>query len=458
MAQCVLIPMERGVIESSSYISAELLVGDLRQLCQLPASHEHPDGLNAAAEHVAALMRRRGLKSEIIATSGAPVVIGRRNGRSPHTILLYHHYDTAPPGPWRAWNHEPYQLAERDDALYGRGVASGKGPLVAHLAALWALITAEGELPCNVVVVAEGEALIGSPHFGAVISEHRERLKADVCLASGGERDANGQPICYNGAKGLLQSRLTVVGANHTLAAGLAASVPNPIWRLVWALDAIKSSQEEIMIDGFYDDVESPSRAENQALRMMQVDEAGRLAAWGLSSFLFDMSGPTLVSAESTLPTCNISSLIVDPHNDLATVPMVAMAMLDFQLVPRQRPQAILELLRAYLKNKQMEDVNVERLPGGYPAASTPGDHPFIRTVCEAGQQVYGAGLGRLPLGPFALPLFFFSEAFGMPFAIIGCARHDSATYGPNEHIPVLDLVRHGQILIDVLARYNAGS
>jgi hypothetical protein len=56
-----------------------------------------------------------------------------------------------------------------------------------------------------------------------------------------------------------------------------------------------------------------------------------------------------------------------------------------------------------------------------------------------------------LPQGPFAQPLFFFAEAFGIPVATLGCARPDSATSAPNEHILLPDLIRHGQLLIDLL-------
>lgn len=438
----------------SSFISTEMLVDDLRLLCALPSSHEQPEAASAAAYQVAALMRQRGLRSEIIPTAGAPVVIGRRAGRSPFTLLLYHHYDTTPTGPWRAWNHEPYQVAERDGALYGRGVADGKGPFVAHLAALASMIAAQGELPISIVIVAEGETAIGSPHLGAIIAEYRDTFRADACLASAGERDLDGRPMCYSGAKGMLQVRLTAFGANQTLASGIAATVPSPLWQMIWALASIKSNQEEILIEGFYNDVESPSRAETQELRRVRVNEAGRLEAWGLSQFLFEMHGATLTTAESTLPTCNVSALTVEPQQDYATIPVVATARLDFQLVPRQRPQAIIDLLREHLKERELPDVGVERIVGGYPATVTPANHPFVERVRAAGQAGFGTPLTRLPLGPFALPLFFFAEAFGLPVAVVGCAQHDSAIYGPNEHIPLLDLVRHGQTLIDLLDSY----
>jgi acetylornithine deacetylase/succinyl-diaminopimelate desuccinylase-like protein len=446
-----LTPIREHNVAESAIISIDQLLDDLGQLLSLPGVAGQTDDLTAVAAGVAALMRGCGLEVQTVATPGAPVVIGRRPGREPWTLLLYHHYDVPPPVAWRAWHHEPFQLAEREGILYGRGVAAGKGPLVAHLNAIGSLVGSDGELPCGVVVVAEGEGLIGSPHLGAVVADARALLRADACLGTGGERDAHDRPLCYNGVKGLLQARLRAGGANQALPAGLAASVPNPVWRLLWALGQIKSDEEEILIGGFYDDVEGPSRAESQALRAVTLAEADRLASWGIPQFMFGMEGATLVRTESTLPTCNITALVVEPAGDFVAIPVSATARIDFQLVPRQHPQAITDLLRAHLKDKGLEDITVERLPGGYPGAHVHFDNPFIQQLSGAGQALYGTPLALLPQGPFTQPLHLFAEAFGIPVAAVGCARHDSATAAPNERLPLQDLVRHGQLLIELL-------
>jgi len=440
-----------SLVTEPAFISTDRLVCDLDELIALPGSAGQDEALEAVAGRVAEMMRSCGLSVSTVTTPGAPVVIGRRAGRVPFTLLLYHHYDVAPAGPWRVWHHEPFQMAERDGTLYGRGVSEGKGPLAAHLNAIAALIEAEGELPCGVVVVAEGECLAGSPNLGPVVADSRALLQANACLATAGERDSRGLPFCYSGSKGLLQLRLRVTGADLPLPAGMAASVPNPLWRLIWALGQIKSDQEEILIGGFYDTIDGPSRLESRALRSTEVDEAARIAAWGIGQFLFDMSGAALVQSEVSLPTCNVTSVTTEPGGDTPAIPTAATARLDFQLVPRQHPQQILDLLEQHLAAKGLADVIAERLPGGYPAASTAFDHPFVMLVSDVGQHVYGAPLTLLPRGPFSQPLFFFAESFGMPVAAVGCARPDSGAHAPNEHIPLPDLVRHGQMLIEVI-------
>jgi acetylornithine deacetylase/succinyl-diaminopimelate desuccinylase-like protein len=428
-----------------------MLLDDLRQLCALPTVFGQRDELSSAAQRIALMMRQHGLHTDVFTTPGAPVVVGQRTGRSPWTLLLYHHYDVAPPGPWRAWHHDPFQLAERDGALYGRGVAAGKGPFVAHLAAIQAMLATADNLPCSVLIVAEGEGLLGSPHLSTVVRDMQDQWRVDGCLASGGERNAAQRPICYGGAKGMLQVRLTTIGANQPLAAGLGVSVPNPLWRLIWALHHIKSDQEEILIEGFYDTVEGPRRSDNKLLREAHLDESGRLSAWGLGNFLFESTGVGLVRTESTLPTCNVSSLVVEPQSEVALIPVAATAQLDFQLVPQQSPQAILDLLREHLAAKEFADVDVERLPGGYGPAATLLDDPFVQQLSKAGNEVFGTPFDRLPLGPFAQPLHIFTEAFNVPVASLGCLRPYSAINGPNEHILLDDLVRHAQVLMEFM-------
>jgi acetylornithine deacetylase/succinyl-diaminopimelate desuccinylase-like protein len=434
-----------------AFILTDRLIDDLDDLIALPGSPGQTDALAAVAARIASMMRGRGLNVDTIATDGAPIVIGRRTGRTPFTLLLYHNYDVAPAGPWRAWNHEPFQMAERESVLYGRGVAAGKGPLVAHLNAIAALLEAEGDLPCSVVVVAEGEGLVGSPHLGEVLINQRALLRADACLATAGDRDASGVPFCYSGVKGLVQLRLRADGAANPLPSGYAAVAPNPLWRLLWALGQIKNDQEEILIEGFYDTIEGPDRSENRAIRAAQPSAKARLDAWRLEQFLFGMEGVALAQAEATLPTCNIHSIGADLPAEAPAIPAAAAARIDFQLVPRQRPQAIVDLLRSHLDARGFTDVGAERLPGGYPAASTPFDHAFLRVLSNVGRDIYGEPFTLLPRGPFALPLFYFVEMFGMPIASIGCARADSAAFGANEHISIPDLVRHGQLLIELI-------
>jgi acetylornithine deacetylase/succinyl-diaminopimelate desuccinylase-like protein len=440
-------------VSAPTLIIPDDLIHNLRELCAQPSTSGDLPELELTARLVKDMMHHVGLDAKIVRAGGAPIIIGWRHGRRPHTLLLYHHYDVVAPGPWRAWQHEPFQVAERDNYVYGRGVAYGKGPLVSHLMAIQSLLSIEDELPHGIVFVVEGENLTGSPHLGQVIKHYTEQLHVHTCLSTGGERDVHGYPFCYSGSKGLLRVRLSAKGADIPLPPALAASVNNPAWRIVWALSSIKGGDEDIRINGFYDNVEGPGRDERSALRHIQLDENGRQAAWHISEFLFGMSGSTLVRTEVTLPTCNLSSFTVDSPNGVSSIPTAASAHLDFHLVPDQHPDAILGLLRKHLIERGLKDIVVEKLPGGYSPVHCSSNQPFYHTILDSAASVYHASPTILPFGLFTHPLHAFAHHLQIPVAVLAVARHDSTEYGANEHIPLDDLVLHGQMLIEMMVR-----
>uniref|UniRef100_UPI002ACED191 M20/M25/M40 family metallo-hydrolase n=1 Tax=Chloroflexus sp. TaxID=1904827 RepID=UPI002ACED191 len=308
--------------------STEQLVHVLRHLCRRPSTTGQTDELRAAAEHIALFVRLLGMQVRIVATSAAPVIIAHRSGRRPQTLLLYHYYDTPPTGPWRYWSHEPFDIAERDGNLFGRGVTGGKGALATHLAALQTILQREGDLPCGITLVIEGAAIIGSPGLTEALQAHADLLQCDAVLASLGDRDAHGTPICASGSKGWLRLRLTARGPAYPLPAGFAASVANPLWGLIWALAALKGDDEDVRIEGFYDAVEGPSRTDNAAIRQLQLATAARRQAWQIEQFLFGIDGAALSRTEVTLPTCNVSALTVEPSGDTPAIPALASALL----------------------------------------------------------------------------------------------------------------------------------
>ena len=125
-----------------------------------PAAAPH---LWASAGEVAALLRQAGLPEVDVLTAGdsQPAVLGRRPAPpGAPTILLYAHHDVQPPGDPADWDSDPFEPAERDGRLFGRGAADDKAGVAVHLAAL----RAHGDrLPVGVTVLVEGEEEIGSP-------------------------------------------------------------------------------------------------------------------------------------------------------------------------------------------------------------------------------------------------------------------------------------------------------
>ena len=100
-----------------------------------------------------------------------------------------------------------------------------------------ALLDEDGELPCNVKFVIEGEEETSSVHLAPFVREHADLLKADACVWEFGSVDFRDVPIQYLGLRGICYVELSVETANQDVHSGLGGSIfPNAAWRLTWAL------------------------------------------------------------------------------------------------------------------------------------------------------------------------------------------------------------------------------
>src|SRR5690349_17730513 len=139
---------------------------DLERLVRIPSVSADPDAgrhVWPSAGEVATRRREAGHPEVGVVPAGGsrPAVLGRRPGPpGAPTVLLYAHHDVQPPGEAADWDSDPFEPAERDGRLYGRGTADDKAGVAVHLAALRAY---GDRLPVGVTVLVEGEEEIGSP-------------------------------------------------------------------------------------------------------------------------------------------------------------------------------------------------------------------------------------------------------------------------------------------------------
>ena len=170
---------------------------DLERLVRIPSVSADPDAARhvwASAGEVATLLREAGLPEVDVVTAGdsRPAVLGRRPGPpGAPTVLLYAHHDVQPPGEAADWDSDPFEPAERDGRLYGRGTADDKAGVAVHLAALRAY---GNRLPVGVTVLVEGEEEIGSPALSGFLDAFSDALRADVVVFADAGNWTDGHP------------------------------------------------------------------------------------------------------------------------------------------------------------------------------------------------------------------------------------------------------------------------
>jgi acetylornithine deacetylase/succinyl-diaminopimelate desuccinylase-like protein len=367
------------------------------------------------------------------------------------TLIVYNHYDVQPTGDPADWTSLPFEPEIRDGKMYGRGVADTKSNIVSRLAALDAIRAVHGDLPIQVVWLLEGEEEIGSPHLDRFVLEHRDDLRADGCIWEFGGYTWDGIPNVTLGLKGMLSVELIATGANRDIHSGNAAYVPSPVWRLVWALNEIKTPDGKIHIPGFYDPVSVPTPAQEALLDQIPDESERDRLNWGLDSFINGMTGKDLHRAANFAPTANILGIEAG-YNGPGTktvLPHTAHAKLDIRLVPDQDPEVIFNSLVAYLRDRGFSDIQVKRIDNEgdlLPGISDP-DSPFVKTVLQALRDANGkepvitpSSAGSGPVGVFVLPP---PRGLGLQIAAIGTGYPDTRAHGPNENIRLADFRAH---------------
>ncbi|MCA9099462.1 MAG: M20/M25/M40 family metallo-hydrolase, partial [Planctomycetaceae bacterium] len=174
---------------------------------------------------------RLGLKSEIVATNGHPIVYAESPPVDGAPIaLVYGHYDVQPPDPLELWETPPFEPTRRDGNIYARGATDDKGQMLTHVLSVAAWLKATGSLPVNVKFVIEGEEEVGSSNLDQFLTDNREQLAADVAVVSDTSQYAPNIPAITYGLRGIMACEVTVRGPKRDLHSGVfGGSVANPL-------------------------------------------------------------------------------------------------------------------------------------------------------------------------------------------------------------------------------------
>lgn len=442
-----------------SYLEKNLdrSIAELSKLVAQPSVGAQNLGMKECAALVGGMLKARGFDVRIMETKGAPVVFGERKGRSDKALLIYNHYDVQPPEPLELWDSPPFEPSLRDGKLYGRGVSDDKGHIVSRLHAIDAILDEDGELPCTIKFIIEGEEETASVNLFEFIKQNKDLLKADACMWEFGGVDHRDVPMLYLGLRGICYVELSVETASTDVHSGLGGSIfPNAAWRLVWALSTLKGEDERIRIKGFYDGVKQPSARDRELMAALPEVAEEYKSRFGVKQFIKGLSGGVDLRVEEVFsPTCTICGLTsgYQGPGSKTVLPARASAKVDFRLVPDQRPDDIRRKLRNHLDEHGFSDVQINDL-GGDPPARTDPDDPFIQLVARAAKDVYEMPMQLVPLVGGSGPSHPFVHDLGLPVATAGLGYPDTKAHAPNENIRVDLYLKHARHMARVINEF----
>jgi acetylornithine deacetylase/succinyl-diaminopimelate desuccinylase-like protein len=237
----------------------------------------------------------------------------------------------------------------------------------------------------------------------------------------------------------------------------VATSVPNPAWRLVWALSTLKDRNERVLIPGFYDRVLEPTAEELAVLERIPDTEQERLDDLGIDRFLQGLTGIDLARRDYFQPTCTISGFLsgYTGPGSKTVLPGTAMAKLDMRLVANQDPFEIYQRLRRHLDDQGFTDIETELLGPGFPAR-TRLDAPIARVVASTYADLYGQQPVIYPTSAGSGPWHQVCSQFGIDACTAGVGHGRSQAHAPNENIYVDDFILGIKHIVAIMDRFAA--
>ena len=377
-------------------------VARLQDWVRNPSIAAENRGIESGVAQVISLAKDAGFQTAVrVPTSGHPGVFATLDAGAPRTLGVYFMYDVkqADPAEWKLAPPFEARIVEKQGfgkALIGRGAVNQKGPESAFLAALHAFKGAGVKLPVNLVLVAEGEEEIGSPHIPDLV--RRPEVLAALgktmgVFMPGAGQDADGSVTVSLGAKGVVEFELISSGEKwgrgptKDVHSANRARLDSPAFHLVQALATLVNADGDPAIEGFADAAKPPTPEQKAILdtAAKRLDENTAKRMLGATRWAHDDNWRASLERLWFRPTVNIQGLVggyMGPGGK-TMLPHRALAKLDLRLVPDMTFDGAVAALKAHLAKKGFGDLEVN-VSGGYGPTQTSADAPLIRAQLTA--------------------------------------------------------------------------
>jgi len=417
-------------------------LSQLREFLRIPSiscERSRSGDVAAAAEWLAERLRALGAERVTVYPTGChPIVYGEvlTAGRGSPTVLIYGHYDVQPVSALDDWETDPFDPTITGNELRARGASDNKGPMIACIAAVEAVLHA-GPMPVNVKFLFEGEEEIGSVHFREFLEDHRDLCGCDLVLNPDVGMLGEQSPTIFYGLRGMYRCRLRVTGPSRDLhSGGYGGIVENPIHVLSALVAGMHDGGGRITLPGFYDAVREMSEEERSEMATLPRNEADYLAQsgapqlWGEEEYL-------PAEREGARPALDVIEMRAG--SEKAAIPAGASAIITVRLVPDQLPESVHAGLEAYLEEHAPPTVRWEITEwSGFPALLTDRASPGVRAMADAMKAVWETDPLFYRSGGSIAAVGYLKEILGVDSLLTGFSLPDDRVHGPNEklHVP----------------------
>ena len=424
-------------------------VSELKALLRFPsvsAQERRDKDTVACAKWVRTHLADLGLTSELVDQGGQPIVVARAKGRTQGCIAIYGHYDVQPEDPIDQWKTDPFDPVEKDGVIYARGATDDKGQFFAHVKAVEALIKTPGGLPCDVVFLLEGEEESSGEALDRYVrSDAGRALKPDALIISDGDMYDERVPAITYGLRGILTFEIHVKGPGFDLHSGAyGGAVANPAIVLSHLVSQCVSPTGEILIPGFYDDVEPLAQWEARNIEALQYDDEQLRQEVQAPALICDAQHSTLERLWAR-PTFEVNGIYggYQGQNAKTIIPMEATAKVSIRLVPGQDLDRVKDRVFNFLRDLCPNTMTLDlTYTGGGPPVVVDVDTPAMQLAKDALKHGFGHEPVFIRTGGSIPVVSTFSEVWRCPVILMGLGLDSDGPHSPNEHFSLTSFVK----------------
>ena len=387
--------------------------------------------------------------AEVWETKGLPAVYAHWPSplNNAPSVLIYGHHDVQPADLADGWDYEPFEPAEADGRIYGRGASDDKGQVLFHVLGLKANMAASGTAapPVAITLLIEGEEESGSPYFADLLRGRADTLRPDVIVISDTTMWAADVPSICTGMRGLADTEITLSGPTRDLHSGsFGGGVPNPVHALADLLSRLHDADGRVTLPGFYDDVVPLTEEERDLLARLPFDEKGWLTDAGDSQAVAGERGFSTLERIWARPTAEVNG-IWGGHTGpggKTIIPKEAHAKLTFRLVANQTPEAVLAAFDAYVREHTPAGITATvRLGHGVRPCRSPIDSAGVRAARRAMERAFGTSVLFTKEGGSG-PEADLADILDAPLVFLGVGLDADGIHAPNEYVDLSRLLR----------------
>ena len=427
-------------------------VQNLQRWIQQPSVSNTGEGIQESAYMVEGFFDQFGCQeTEVVdpglteyGTQANPVVYAKCDEGAEKTMAVYWMYDTMPITQPDLWTSPPFEarIVEQppfDKVIIGRGANNSKGRQMAFWNAMMSIKAVTGSLPVNLIFIAEGDEERMSIGYRKFIRDNPELFsEADVMWGGGSSEGSVFVELITSGeAWGRGPTYSNIHG-------GRKRQVDAPAWRHIKMLATlVDDTGNEVLIDGFYDDVVPLTEDEEAILREAAEDYDVTVAAERLGVARFISDDPYEVQKLSRYgQSMNLDGIWAGnmfEGGSGAILPNRIVSKHNFRYVPNQTGPDIVAKLRAHLDKHGYEDVEIN-VVGDVPWAKMDDNNELAMAVREM-RETFGAGnpepiLEETILGGYWPAYLFAGDVYDIPIAD-GYVGGGGGSHAANEYFIV---------------------